>query len=310
MAGKASSCQGCPNQSVCASGEAKAKAQALGKEVDACVGQIKHKILVLSGKGGVGKSTFSAQMAFNLARRGKKVGLLDIDICGPSIPLMLGLRDSEVHNSGDGWSPVYVSPDGEYDEDQNDDMEVEQGGSAGFVAVISVGFMLPNNDSAVIWRGPRKNALIKQFLTDVDWGELDYLIVDTPPGTSDEHISIVQYLKHSLQDGRDGCVVITTPQEASMGDVRKELNFCKKTHLNVLGIVENMSGLMLPLENKNVEKGTPKVSIVNSATGKDVTSEMMAKIKAQIPELLECSVFTDVFLKPSNGVGPREMAGA
>ena len=95
-----------------------------------------------------------------------------------------------------------------------------------------------------------------------------------------------------------------------MGDVRKELNFCKKTHLNVLGIVENMSGLMLPLENKNVEKGTPKVSIVNSATGKDVTSEMMAKIKAQIPELLECSVFTDVFLKPSNGVGPREMAGA
>lgn len=167
--------------------------------------RIKHKILVLSGKGGVGKSTCSAQLAFTLAKQGKQVGLLDVDICGPSIPRMLGLLGHEVHQSASGWSPVYV--------DDN-------------LGVMSIGFMLPSSDDAVIWRGPRKNNLIKQFLTDVDWGELDYLIIDTPPGTSDEHISIVQYLKTS---NLDGAVIVTTPQEVSMSDVRKEINFCKKT---------------------------------------------------------------------------------
>ena len=166
---------------------------------------VKHKILVLSGKGGVGKSTFSAQLAFALAQQGKQVGLLDVDICGPSIPRMLGLMGHEVHQSASGWSPVYVEDN---------------------LGVMSIGFMLPTQDDAVIWRGPRKNGLIKQFLTDVVWNELDYLIVDTPPGTSDEHISIVQYLKDAKIDG---AVVVTTPQEISMADVRKELNFCKKT---------------------------------------------------------------------------------
>ncbi len=118
---------------------------------------------------------------------------------------MLGLVGHEVHQSASGWSPVYV--------DDN-------------LGVMSIGFMLPSKDDAIIWRGPRKNGLIKQFLTDVVWNELDYLIIDTPPGTSDEHISIVQYLKSA---NIDGAVVITTPQEVSMADVRKELNFCKKT---------------------------------------------------------------------------------
>lgn len=203
LAGKVESCSGCPNQSVCASGEAKVDSSiAL---VQNRMAQVKHKILVLSGKGGVGKSTFSAQLAFALALEGKQVGLLDIDICGPSIPRMLGLDGHEVHQSASGWSPVYVEDN---------------------LAVMSIGFMLPSKDDAVIWRGPRKNGLIKQFLTDVVWNELDYLIVDTPPGTSDEHISIVQYLKSS---NIDGAVVVTTPQEISMADVRKELNFCKKT---------------------------------------------------------------------------------
>ena len=107
---------------------------------------------------------------------------------------------------------------------------------------MSIGFMLPSADDAVIWRGPRKNGLIKQFLTDVVWNELDYLIIDTPPGTSDEHISIVQYLKSTTVDG---AIVVTTPQEVSMADVRKELNFCKKTGLPVLGIVENMADVRL-----------------------------------------------------------------
>jgi Mrp family chromosome partitioning ATPase len=192
---------------------------------------VKHKILVLSGKGGVGtfsllfavalisranilncfqgKSTVSAQLAFALAKQGKQVGLLDVDICGPSIPRMLGLVGQEVHQSASGWSPVYV--------DDN-------------LGVMSIGFMLPSSDDAVIWRGPRKNGLIKQFLTDVDWGELDYLIVDTPPGTSDEHISIVQYLKTAQVDG---AIIVTTPQEVAMADVRKEINFCKKTGMSL-----------------------------------------------------------------------------
>jgi Mrp family chromosome partitioning ATPase len=203
LAGRAETCAGCPNQSSCSSGEAKSDNSA--QFVRDRMAQVKHKILVLSGKGGVGKSTFSAQLAFALAEQGKQVGLLDIDICGPSIPRMLGLVGHEVHQSASGWSPVYVEEN---------------------LGVMSIGFMLPSKDDAVIWRGPRKNGLIKQFLTDVVWNELDYLIIDTPPGTSDEHISIVQHLKSTKIDG---AVVITTPQEVSMDDVRKELNFCKKT---------------------------------------------------------------------------------
>ncbi len=203
QAGKADSCSGCPNQSICASGEAKNDTSI--QFVQNRMSSVKHKILVLSGKGGVGKSTFSAQLAFALALQGKQVGLLDIDICGPSIPRMLGLEGHEVHQSASGWSPVYVEDN---------------------LGVMSIGFMLPSKDDAIIWRGPRKNGLIKQFLTDVVWNELDYLIVDTPPGTSDEHISIVQYLKTT---GIDGAVVVTTPQEVAMADVRKELNFCRKT---------------------------------------------------------------------------------
>lgn len=223
MAGKASSCAGCPNQGSCASGEAKVD-PALAMVQDR-MSLVKHKILILSGKGGVGKSTFSAQLAFALAQQGKQVGLLDVDICGPSIPRMLGLVGHEVHQSASGWSPVYVEDN---------------------LGVMSIGFMLPSRDDAIIWRGPRKNGLIKQFLTDVNWNELDYLIVDTPPGTSDEHISIVQYLKTSHIDG---AIVVTTPQEVSMADVRKELNFCRKTGIPVLGVVENMADIKIPLSS-------------------------------------------------------------
>ena len=169
-AGKSSACDGCPNQKICASGEA-SKPDPTLELVRKRMESIKHNILVLSGKGGVGKSTVSAQLAFALARKGYEVGLLDIDICGPSVPKMLGLSGESVHRSASGWSPVYV-----------DDK----------LGVMSIGFMLPDPDAAVIWRGPRKNALIKQFLSDVDWGELDFLIVDTPPGTSDEHITAVR----------------------------------------------------------------------------------------------------------------------
>lgn len=162
-----------------------------------------------------------------------------MDICGPSIPQMLGIRGHEVHQSASGWSPVYV--------DDN-------------LGVMSVAFMLPKQDDAVIWRGPRKNGLIKQFLSDVDWGELDYLLIDTPPGTSDEHISIVQYLKEVAVDG---AVVVTTPQEVAMADVRKELNFCKKTGLRVLGLVRHSFVSYSPL--------TPALFLSPAQTGRITT---------------------------------------
>lgn len=153
---------------------------------------------------------------------GKVVGIMDTDICGPSIPKMMGVESETIHISNTGWSPVWVSDN---------------------LGVMSIQFMLPNRDEAVIWRGPKKNGLIKQFLKDVDWGELDYLIVDTPPGTSDEHLSVNSFLKES---GVDGAVLVTTPQEVSLLDVRKEIDFCRKAGIRILGIVENMSGFICP----------------------------------------------------------------
>uniref|UniRef100_G3UF30 NUBP iron-sulfur cluster assembly factor 1, cytosolic n=1 Tax=Loxodonta africana TaxID=9785 RepID=G3UF30_LOXAF len=184
---------------------------------------VKHKILVLSGKGGVGKSTFSAHLAHGLAEdENTQIALLDIDICGPSIPKIMGLEGEQV-------IAVFQNSQNSYVEDN--------------LGVMSVGFLLSSPDDAVIWRGPKKNGMIKQFLRDVDWGEIDYLIVDTPPGTSDEHLSVVHYLSAAHIDG---AVVITTPQEISLQDVRKEINFCHKVKLPIIGVVENMSGFVCP----------------------------------------------------------------
>jgi len=186
--------------------------------------QIKHILLVLSGKGGVGKSLVASQLALTLMKAGKRVGLLDIDLCGPSIPKIVGLDGKEVKKCSEGWVPVYT------DESQR-------------LGVMSIGFLLPDSTSAVIWRGPKKTAMIKQFLEDVCWGELDYLVIDTPPGTSDEHISIVENLKNY---NPDGAIVVTTPQMISISDVRKEISFCNKIGLPILGIIENMSGFVCP----------------------------------------------------------------
>ena len=252
-AGKSSACAGCPNQNVCASGEANKEDPAVA-EIAEKFKNIKHKILVLSGKGGVGKSTFSSQLALTLATdENLNIGLLDIDICGPSVPRMMGLEGQEIHQSNEGWSPVYV--------DDN-------------LAVMSVGFLLPNKDDAVIWRGPRKNGLIKQFLTDVVWDNLDYLIIDTPPGTSDEHISIIKYLK---QADLDGAVVITTPQEVSLLDVRKELNFCLKTETNIIGVVENMSGFVCP-HCKQESQIFPPVSGGAKAMCEEINCELLGQV--------------------------------
>lgn len=181
------------------------------------------KILVLSGKGGVGKSTFTAALGWALAADTElETGIMDVDICGPSIPLLTGLEGAQIRTSASGWEPAYAAEN---------------------LAVMSIGFLLPSASDAVIWRGPKKNGLIKQFLKDVSWGDLDYLVVDTPPGTSDEHLSIVEYFK---QGGIDGAVLVTTPQEVALQDVRKEIDFCNKVGIPIIGVVENMSGFVCP----------------------------------------------------------------
>ena len=187
---------------------------------------VKRTILVLSGKGGVGKSTVAAQLALAFQQRGKNVGILDIDLCGPSIPKMFGVDNMEVHQCDEGWLPVFTN------ETQS-------------MAIMSIAFLLSSSNDAVVWRGPKKNAMIKQFLTDVAWGNRDILIIDTPPGTSDEHITVMESLKAS-EVHIDGAVLVTTPQAVAVGDVRRELTFCRKAKLDILGIVENMSGYICP----------------------------------------------------------------
>ena len=187
---------------------------------------VKRTILVLSGKGGVGKSTVAAQLALAFQQRGKNVGILDIDLCGPSIPKMFGVDNMEVHQCDEGWLPVFTN------ETQS-------------MAIMSIAFLLSSSNDAVVWRGPKKNAMIKQFLTDVAWGNRDILIIDTPPGTSDEHITVMESLKAS-EVHIDGAVLVTTPQAVAVGDVRRELTFCRKAKLDILGIVENMSGFVCP----------------------------------------------------------------
>ena len=279
-AGKSSGCDGCPNQKACAAGEGRKEDPEIAL-IQQRLAQVKRKVLVLSGKGGVGKSTMTAQLGFALAAQGLSVGLLDVDICGPSIPQMLGLRGQSVHQSASGWSPVYVTQEGLGGGDDDDDVEL---------GVMSIGFMLPSEDDAVIWRGPRKNGLIKQFLTDVEWGALDYLLIDTPPGTSDEHISLVQYLAKALGPD-DGALVVSTPQEVSLMDVRKELSFCAKTKLRVLGVVENMSEYAAPLSTLRFR----------DAAGLDQTEATLAAIRAKCPELLDLSAVADVFPRARGG---------
>jgi len=191
------------------------------------LGKIKHKIFVLSGKGGVGKSTVSANVALKLVEKGYDVGLMDCDIHGPSIPKILGIEDKRPMSTENGIEPVLVSPK---------------------LKVMSMGFLLQNKDSPVIWRGPLKMTAIKQFISDFNWGDLDYLIVDLPPGTGDEPLSIAQLIPNS-----DGAVIVTTPQDVALLSVRKSINFVKQMNTPVIGIIENMSGFTCPHCNKTID---------------------------------------------------------
>jgi Mrp family chromosome partitioning ATPase len=182
--------------------------------------RIRHKVMVLSGKGGVGKSTVAANVAVALALEGKKVGLLDVDFHGPSIPRLLHIEGPPPMTSGSRLSPAVYGEN---------------------LKVVSLGFLLPEQDSAVIWRGPLKMGVIKQLLADVDWGDLDYMIIDFPPGTGDEPLSVAQLIPDS-----SGALIVTTPQDLSLSDVRKSIDFCRKVKVPVLGVIENMSGFVCP----------------------------------------------------------------
>lgn len=181
--------------------------------------KIGRKLLVMSGKGGVGKSTMAVNLALALAGEGKKVGLLDVDLHGPSLPTMLGLSESQIFSNEEGIIPL----------------EFEG------VKLMSIGFMLTSADQAMIMRGPMKHGAIQQFLADVNWGELDYLVIDCPPGTGDEPLSAAQLLGEGA-----AAVVVTTPQDIALVDVDKSISFCRELNLNLLGVIENMSGFICP----------------------------------------------------------------
>jgi Mrp family chromosome partitioning ATPase/predicted Fe-Mo cluster-binding NifX family protein len=234
-----------------AAAKATAKHQpAEDEELNRKLSHIKHKILVLSGKGGVGKSSVAAGLAVDLAKRGKKVAVLDIDIHGPSIPQLLGIERERVTGTNESILPV-VSPTG--------------------VAVMSMGLLLQGSDEAVIWRGPLKYGVIKQFLRDVEWGDLDYLIVDSPPGTGDEPLSVAQLIK-----GVDGALLVTTPQIVSTNDVRRSIGFSRQLDLPILGVIENMSGFVCP------SCGT-KVDVFGSGGGASMAEEMGVRFLGSIP---------------------------
>ena len=189
--------------------------------------KIKHKIVIMSGKGGVGKTTIATNLAFSLSMHGAEVGLLDVDITGPNIPKMLDIEDERLMTNENGIIPITLPP---------------------HLKVMSMAFLLKDKDTPVIWRGPLKMQVIQQFLGDVAWGNLDYLIIDLPPGTGDEPLSIAQLIPNSA-----GAIIVTTPQDVALLDSRKAVNFAKTLKMPVIGILENMSGLSCPYCKKNIE---------------------------------------------------------
>lgn len=212
--------------------------------------QIKNKIVVLSGKGGVGKSTVSANIALALSENGYNVGLMDADMHGPSIPTILGVENKKPTGKEESINPIKVNEK---------------------LHVISVGFFIKNKDSAVIWRGPMKMGAIKQFLKDVKWGKLDYLIIDLPPGTGDEPLSIAQ-----LIEDIDGAIIVTTPQNLALTSVRKSINFVKKLNIEIIGIIENMSGFTCPNCGK-------KINIFKKGGGRKTAKDFEIPLLGEIP---------------------------
>ncbi|AEO63059.1 uncharacterized protein THITE_2107907 [Thermothielavioides terrestris NRRL 8126] len=246
--------------------------------------KIKHIVLVLSGKGGVGKSSVTTQLALSLSLAGHAVGVLDVDLTGPSIPRMFAIEDAKVTQAPGGWLPITVH-------------EADPGAGVGSLRVMSLGFLLPRRGDAVVWRGPKKTAMVRQFLSDVFWDELDYLLIDTPPGTSDEHISLVEtLLQKTTPEQLAGAVVVTTPQAVATADVRKELNFCAKTGIRVLGVVENMSGFVCP----NCSECT---NIFSSGGGEVMANDFNVRFLGRVPIDPQFLVLIETGRRPRNPEG-------
>ena len=212
--------------------------------------RIRRKIIVLSGKGGVGKSTVAANLAVAAAQAGLKTGLLDVDVHGPSIPKLLGLESARPGAAGDTILPIEAAEN---------------------LEVMSIGFLLQGRDDAVIWRGPMKYTVIRQFLGDVEWGDLDLLVVDSPPGTGDEPLSVIQLIENA-----DGAIVVTTPQQLAVADVRRSINFCRQLSLPVLGVIENMSGLVCP-------KCDEVIDVFGSGGGEQMAAAMGVPFLGRVP---------------------------
>ena len=212
--------------------------------------KIKHKILVMSGKGGVGKSTIAVNIAVGLSLQDFMVGLLDVDLHGPNIPKMLGARDLKLSRKPDGrLGAIKYSPN---------------------LKFLSIEPFLPSEDTAVIWRGPIKHSAIRQFIGDIDWGELDYLVIDAPPGTGDEPLTVAKTIPDAY------ALVVTTPQEVSLIDVKKAIRFCQKIKLRILGVVENMSGFICPHCGKPVD-------IFKKGGGQKLADEWGIRFLGRIP---------------------------
>ena len=227
------------------------------RELERRMCQIGMKLLVMSGKGGVGKSTVAANLAASLALAGKMVGLLDVDIHGPSIPKLMGLEAEQLVIHGQAIVPIEI----------------------GNLKVMSIGFLLASAADAVIWRGPMKYGVIRQFLKDVEWGPLDYLVIDAPPGTGDEPLSVAQLVGQPA-----GAILVTTPQDLAVADVRRSVSFCEKVSLPVVGIIENMSGLVCPHCGGQIE-------LFKKGGGESLAREMAVPFLGSIPidpQIVQC----------------------
>jgi ATP-binding protein involved in chromosome partitioning len=243
----ANECTSCPSSG--AEKKQSAKQQIQDQVISSTLSRIRYKLFVMSGKGGVGKSSVAVNLAAALALKGFKVGLVDVDIHGPSVPHLLGLKGQLEVDRGNIIKPK------EYNSNLH---------------VVSMESLLKDPDQAVLWRGPMKTAAIRQFISDVSWGELDYLVVDSPPGTGDEPMTVLKTIPDAL------CIVVTTPQEISLADVRKAVNFLQYAKASILGVVENMSGLICPHCDKEID-------LFKKGGGRDLATRFGLEFLGAIP---------------------------
>ena len=251
------SCSTCSDASKCSQAEKEAHDKKL---IEKKMENVKYKFMVISGKGGVGKSSVAVNLAVTLANQGYEVGILDADIHGPNIPKMLGVEDRKPMAAEDGMLPIAISDN---------------------LRVISIAFFLQQTQDAVIWRGPLKHSLLKQFLGEVHWGKLDYLIVDLPPGTGDEALSTA----HLIQNV-NGALVVTTPQDVALLDSRKSITFCREIKVPLIGVVENMSGMVCPHCNK-------EIGLFKTGGGERIAGEMNVAFLGRVPLDPEMVISTD-----------------